>query len=360
MELIRSVANRRLTGEPMRPPVQHQSALRTPLNEVFGTEGAVRLLRALALARAPKSVGVLVRQTRLGRSATRRAVDALLDTGLVDVHGEGRARHYTLRQAHPLAPAIMALFEAEQRRAEAVLEGIQRVVEELTPPPIAVWLEGAVAAETDRPGEPLIIRVVDSERGLRATLDRIRQGMEPLEEAFDVTIEVTGATRADLASHRESIRTWEAQLRSARSIAGVPPTAFLPHPPGSASTQAADRVAGRIRTHADLDERSLVVAAAVAERLRRDPTLVARAREFVERRLRDASPQERHDLHEWEQLLRTASPERLRRLLVDRSERATRLRQTLPFLGVLEPEERQALLERAGAKGGGREPRHDA
>jgi hypothetical protein len=60
-----------------------------------------------------------------------------------------------------------------------------------------------------------------------------------------------------------------------------------------------------------------------------------------------ASPQERHELDEWAHSLRTASPGRLRRLLVDPGERATRLRQTLPFLGILSPEERRTVMDEA-------------
>jgi hypothetical protein len=40
-------------------------------------------------------------------------------------------------------------------------------------------------------------------------------------------------------------------------------------------------------------------------------------------------------LVEWRQILRTQSPTRIRKLLVDPGERATRLRQTLPFLDAI-------------------------
>jgi DNA-binding transcriptional ArsR family regulator len=325
----------------MRPPVQRQSALRAPLNDVFGTEGAVRLLRVLTMESTPMSVGVLAKRTRLDRSAARRALGALVDSGLVDARGAGRAPHYTLRHTHPHSPAITALFEAEHRRAEAVLDGIKGAVRRLSPPPTAVWLEGAAATEADEPGEPLLVRVVAPAPSLRETVDSLRQALGPLEQALDVPLELSGATPADLASRRELDRQWQLRLRDARSLGGLPPTAFLPRP---SATAHADRPEGRVRTHANLDERGLAIAEAIARRLRGDPTLVARALELVEHRLANASAHERHELEEWAQLLRTASPARLRRFLVDRGERATRLRQTLPFLGVLTPGEREALL----------------
>jgi hypothetical protein len=326
----------------MRPPAQRQSALRAPLNDVFGTEGAVRLLRVLSAARSPMGVGALAAAARLERTSTRRALGMLLDAGVVAVQGQAKALHYTLRRAHPLALAITALFQAERQRAQAVMDGIRSAVGQLSPQPIAVWLEGAVAAETDEPGEPLLIRVVSSSGSVREATDHLRESLAGLEQELDVTIDVVGATPADLASRPHEDSAWEARLRSARSIAGLPPAAFL----------AKDKEpAHRVRTHAELDERALAIAAAIAKRLERDPSLASRALDFVERRLADASPRERHELEEWRRLLQTASPMRLRRFLVDRGERATRLRQTLPFLGVLTDEERRALLETTAKQG---------
>ena len=67
-----------------------------------------------------------------------------------------------------------------------------------------------------------------------------------------------------------------------------------------------------------------------------------RAQEFVAHRLMTASPNERHELEEWAALLRTGSPQRLRHVLLDPGERATRLRQTWPFAGLLNETERNS------------------
>jgi len=66
----------------------------------------------------------------------------------------------------------------------------------------------------------------------------------------------------------------------------------------------------------------------------------------VARRLARATPPERRELREWDRVLETMSLAQLRRFLTDRSERATRLRQTLPFLDALSPAERKAVLAR--------------
>ena len=75
----------------------------------------------------------------------------------------------------------------------------------------------------------------------------------------------------------------------------------------------------------------------------RDPSPIESARSVVMKRLVRASPSEQRELREWERVLRS-SPYKIRRLLVDPGERATRLRQTLPFLDALTPEERDAAL----------------
>lgn len=328
----------------MRIPVRRQSALRTPLNTVFGTEGGVRVLRALTSASSPMTVGALAERARLDRVATRRTLHTLVDNGIVELRGEGRVPQYVLRATHPLLPAISALFDAERRRADELLEGIRAVVGGLAVPPVAIWIEGPVAAETDKPGDPVVVRVVDSARTLSDAVDYFRRALRPLEEKLDVTIEVTGATPADLTSRRAADSEWEERLRTARSVAGLPPASFLRQP----STKSRPDV----RKHADLDARGLAIAGAIAQRIKRDPKLIPRARAYVAKRMSEASPQERHDLEEWEQILRTTSPARLRRLLVDPGERATRLRQTLPFLGVLTPVEREAIVADATADAG--------
>ena len=87
------------------------------------------------------------------------------------------------------------------------------------------------------------------------------------------------------------------------------------------------------------------MATVVASKLSRDPTLIERARDYVKRRLEKASPAERRTHEEWDRILRTMSPARLQKFLVDPSERAKRLRQSLPFADALTAAERKHLLE---------------
>jgi len=81
-----------------------------------------------------------------------------------------------------------------------------------------------------------------------------------------------------------------------------------------------------------------------------DPGLAAIAADRVQRRAEAASAGERQELTEWARLLSTLSTAQLRRFLVEDSERATRLRQSLPALQLLSPTEREAVLQSESAQ----------
>lgn len=97
-----------------------------------------------------------------------------------------------------------------------------------------------------------------------------------------------------------------------------------------------------VRTHEWIDKRSLALHDAVAAKLEAHPELLEVPRANVRRwlRLNPAAA-----LHEWAQLLDSTPLPALIVLLRSGDERATRLRQSSPFAGLLTPEERQAILD---------------
>jgi predicted transcriptional regulator len=323
----------------MRPTAHPQSALRTPLNDILGTEAAVRLLRILTRVEAPVPAGYLARRTSLNRAGVRKALQSLCATGIVEVSGEPNASDYALRREHPLARPLAQLFTAERARVDRLFEALREAARELTPPPIAVWLEGPVASGSDRPGDAIVLRLIEAAPALATSVNRFEEMLEATERQFDVTIEVRGATRADLATATDS-EALDRQVSEAKPLAGLPPQAFLPKmmPPRR-----------RARAHADHDEHLRLLAAQVADRVLVDPTLVKRAKAWIAHRLPKASSGEQHELEEWNRVLRTMSVARLHHFLVDPGARATRLRQTLPFLPAMSRDE-VAELEAAATK----------
>jgi hypothetical protein len=95
-----------------------------------------------------------------------------------------------------------------------------------------------------------------------------------------------------------------------------------------------------------LDARSLAFHTLIAEKVRADPALLDSVRDDLRRWKGRFKKQGAHMLvfDEWQAIL-DGPIEGVLRLLTDPSERATRLRQSTPFVGILTDDERRAILE---------------
>lgn len=305
----------------MRPTANPQSAFRAPLNEIMGTEANVRVLRVLAQQNTTLSASELSRRAQLQRSTVSRTLKRLEESGVVQFVGAAPQAQVSLRDG-PLGRAIGHLFAAERTRFDALLDGLKRAAASTTPPPISVWIGGRVSLGTDRAGEPIPVYVLDKPDRVAIIAQLIRAQLERLERKLDVTFDVHEFTLADL--HTTDIPSHE--LANAIVVLGVPPNGL----------QEMRQVSRRIKSHGHHDARGLARGKQIAAAIRKDPSIVERARNYVDKRWRDASPGERKELDEWRRILRTASPASLRKILIGTDERSTRLRQTLPFLGVLD------------------------
>ena len=319
----------------MRPPTKPQSALRAPLNEILGTEANVRILRVLASTKVPMSKAAIARRAMLDASGVGRSIDELTERGIVESLGTGSRRLYRLRREQPLASTLTELFAAELARFESIVDGIRSAVHLLKPPPRAAWIQGPVAANSDEPDDPVIVGILASARSIDQTVEQLRTGVTDLEGAYDVTISVHGLTSADFIALAEAER---AEVEETLPLLGPPPLELL-------CEGHSNPVERRIDSHEELDRRAVVFARAIAAKLSEDPSLIERAQKYIARRLQQASARERKEHEEWDRILRTMSLPRLKRFLVEPSERATRLRQSLPFVGALSKKELEFLKE---------------
>jgi len=98
-----------------------------------------------------------------------------------------------------------------------------------------------------------------------------------------------------------------------------------------------------MRSHEWIDERSLALHQAVAAKLEAQPELLVVAHQNLQRWLSTGRSAAWED---WERLLKSLSMPELLALLRARDERATRLRQSSPFAGVLPAAERLAIFAR--------------
>ncbi len=94
--------------------------------------------------------------------------------------------------------------------------------------------------------------------------------------------------------------------------------------------------------HRLIEERSLWLHRAVAEKARRDPGILSKARKRVDGWLVDGTTHPRY-ADAWQRLLGKETEEVLGRL-VDPGEQMRALRQCSPFAGALDPRERWQIL----------------
>jgi hypothetical protein len=295
---------------------------------MLGTEANVRVLRVLSLTREPLSKSHVAKQTRLDPSGVRRAIDQLIAHGILETVGTGTQRPVRMRDVHPLAEALRALFRAEAARAYEVVQELRSVAKRIQPPPKAVWM--IPAAESDDL-ERVEVGILTTAREVDRASEFLCGELQHTQRRTDVFFEPRGYTVADLITLSS---TEEERISTAIPLLGPPPEFFL-------HDQRQRRP--RIRNHADADRRLLTLGKAIGDRLVQDPTILERAREYIRRYLENAPPGERKEMEEWAGILEFLSPPRLRRFLVDSGSRATRLRQSLPFVAVLSRSERENL-----------------
>lgn len=296
-----------------------------PLNGILGTEANVRILRALAEAAGPISAAELARQAQLQRSSVHRALRTLAGLGIISFVGAAPHLHVSLADRSPLTEPIRVLFGAERSRYADLLAGLKRASPRIDPPPTAVWVEGGVARGIDQPGDAVIVVVLGNPRDVDHGAEALREAIQSLERTLDVTIEVRSRTLADLEAKSDDL---DDEFQHAIPIFGIPPLGLLKRYRG-------DWEKRNIRVHEDHDARSLALGKQIADRLARDPSIITKARAHIQDRWSKASGGERKELNEWRRILDTATPARLQKILSDPGERGTRLRQTLPFLGIV-------------------------
>lgn len=316
----------------MRPPKIRQNQLRRPLNQMLGTEASVRILRELALSVTPLTAGEVARRTELGRTSVYPVLRELEAAEVVEFVGAGAQRQVQLRMRHPLAEPLSALFRSERDNYDDLIASLRNIVADAPVAPISVWIEHRHMGE--RAGDTLTIQFASKPAEIESFEDYLGSHLTKVERRFDVAVHVKGVGRSEVeAAYAERAD----DLNDVVLIGGVPPAALIPR-----ARSGVQRSGGR--THESHDEQAKKLALAVAIKIRRDPGLVREAMDRVARRMRKASAGERRELTEWTRVLNTMSPARLRRFLTEDSERASRLRQTLPALCLLTASERAAVM----------------
>ena len=118
-----------------------QSHLRFPLTRLLGSNGNIRVLRALLAYGAPLSTVQLARDTGLTRQGVLLVVEGLVGQGLVTVFGQPRSQLFSVVQEHPFAAALKAIFEQERNLWDALQQTLRDSLQ-AHPAVRSAWLYG--------------------------------------------------------------------------------------------------------------------------------------------------------------------------------------------------------------------------
>lgn len=107
-------------------------------------------------------------------------------------------------------------------------------------------------------------------------------------------------------------------------------------------------MSGALAGHQRIDQRSLALHRAIADKLRADPSLLTIASDNLDRWSRQNGRSQPY-WDAWREILKRPLNEVLS-LMVEESEKMTAMRQATPFAGILTPKERWAIYDRFALK----------
>lgn len=312
----------------MRPIVSEQDPLLYPLNELLGTRANVRLLRVMANeVHGPLTASDVAKRAGLTVPGAQKALGRLFRSGFISRVGGGRKHQYEIRFSDRLMQIILELFQAEKNRYEQLLTTIKKEIKNLTPHPHAAWIQ----AFPKEIGEPLTLGLLHESRHLTNCVRQLRTKLNQVENDFDLTIELEGYTKADIS---------DLKFDDFTSLYGV-----MSSPCNPTRHQTKNPL-----THREKDLRLHVLSRKLAKAIEQDTSLLRRAKEHIDRLLKDDQGTAARDLREWRDILDMYSIQRLSRFFTSSSERANRLRQSNPFFAILNFDERAQLVNELEGK----------
>jgi len=310
---------------------QH-SALRHPFTSILGSRGHVIVLRELIRSTHPLSHSELLERTDLSRQGVYDITKRLVETGVVTYTGSGRQQLVELREKYPLYKELVNLFRMETQRYEGLVDTLRSIVRNLEKQPESAWIFGRTARGEDEYGDPVQIALLGKLKIVDSLTAEFREKLiqRKVESTFDVTMDTRGVTVADLETkpsltEDETIHLW-----------GIDPNDYL---------NLQSDTSASVKSHQDLDERSLVESRIWTELIKSNPEIIPRSISLLEKQIDETTTGEKLELLEWKNLLENSSNQRLKKFMESDSERAVRLRQSLPFWQVLTEHEKKKFKQ---------------
>lgn len=206
----------------MRPT--SQSFLRQPLSAVFAHGSHVRVLRVLSRHGGELSASALIDRTRLTRPSVLASLEQLTVLGYVEALGVSH-RLYRIDHRHPLAPALTALFAAEEQRFQDILGSLRSAATEAGAE--AAWLYGSVARAEDGPSSDVDIVAVVSDDA-ESIKTKLRETTRDRGDALRFSASLIVLDHAQLARLIEDNDPWcAAMIEDAIPLVGPDPATLV-------------------------------------------------------------------------------------------------------------------------------------
>ncbi|MEH7850436.1 helix-turn-helix domain-containing protein [Rhizobium laguerreae] len=200
-----------------------QSAMRAPLDTVFGVDSNVRVLRVLAAHGGPLSSSDITRRAKLSKTGTRQGLISLEECGAI-VTEVGHSRLHRFNHDYYLAPQIKALFGAESVRFEKMLDAVRLSAGEQTPDLSSLFVYGSVARGEDRRGSDLDIGLVARQDVLAGIVEKVRGNLRQSSRSLGFTPSVVGLDLDDVSRlDRDGNPWWNSMLEDAIVLQGARP-----------------------------------------------------------------------------------------------------------------------------------------
>jgi hypothetical protein len=175
------------------------SALRWPLNQIFGSEANVRILRLITQSLTPIRVAVLAREVAIDETAAQGAITALKQLGVIEAVRSGREAALQPRRQCALSRDVADLFRRERDRFDDLMGALSTVAQNLAPPPMSVWIEGPVAIARDQTSDSLAIGILAEATYLPRLRTVVRRATTAVAKHYDVAVVVRLLSTDDLA-----------------------------------------------------------------------------------------------------------------------------------------------------------------
>lgn len=319
----------------MRPIASQQSSLRFPLNEVFGTEGQVRLLRILSTETSGTvASSEAAARTGMTESGVRKAFRRLARTGVVERVGEGKSTRYVLRRDAGLPERIAGLFELEGDDSGALIHALRKTLRESPTRPAMAWINHP----PDSWGDEVEVGFCCEEGLTRGEIKEIERGLERVAREFGVEVRARVLGRAALADVN-----WSQVV----PLIGTP-LADGPKHVEPDETEDLEPSPEPHRPTLHLDPRSGDFVSGLVALLEEELSLLMRAREHLGHQLENRDPRNGADLWEWRKILDTYPLPKLLHFLKSDSPLAVRMRKSSPFPAILSEGERERMGRLAG------------